>query len=91
MVCCFLFFKNVRQEFFLRPFFFSRVLSDEQMMEYIKFLNDGKDGDLCGFIVEQLDRNRVFVVKGQENRILRAIEKHQEKNIFKEDDEKAKK
>ena len=75
--------------FFTTVFFF--VLSDEQMMEYIKFLNDGKDGDLCGFIVEQLDRNRVFVVKGQENRILRAIEKHQEKNIFKEDDEKAKK
>ena len=31
--------------FFMTVFFFSRVLSDEQMMEYIKFLNDGKDGD----------------------------------------------
>ena len=61
------------------------------MMEYIKYLNDGKDGDLCGFIVEQLDKNRVFVVKGQKDRIMRAIEKHQEKNIFKEDNDKMKK
>ena len=55
-------------------------------MEYIKFLNEGNEGsELCGFIVEQLDKNRVFVVKGQEDSILRAIEKHQEKNVFKED------
>eukprot|EP00938_MAST-03A_sp_MAST-3A-sp1_P004354 g4354.t1 len=67
------------------------ITCDEQMMEYIKYLNDGKDGDLCGFIVEQLDKNRVFVVKGQEDRIMRAIEKHQEKNIFKEDNDKMKK
>ena len=51
------------------------------MMEYIKFLNDGKDGDLCGFIVEQLDKNRVFVVKGQEDRIVCAIARNIRRRI----------
>ncbi len=61
-------------------------------MTYIKYLDQhGNDkNDLISFIIEVLDKNRVFVEAGVVDQIQHEIEKHQENIVFREDNNEEK-